>query len=506
MIGLLGMLLPFLKTLTLGSFLGVGFYAPFLWWLSLPGIIWWITYITETSTRQQAGWRGLGTFLVLNIWAYSWFTSVSPIAWLTIDSHLALMVLHVYWLLTALCFAIPGFFLAVGIRMLHQTGQTWMVIPGVSVGWLLADVVGSVIFSVFSIGPGSAVNTHMSFGYIGYHLAQHLTLFHISAWGGVYSLTVVLVALMGLIWWSGSFWYRARWSAVVVGVVSLMFVLGAIPASAGLFTPSKTVGAYSVLVLETNFYGQQHDDFVAANQRIDLYKDIFQTLDISMFDHVILPEDARFMASFGTNLFGLAQLRQIFGTSTEALLVDSSRVTVDDNAILRGEIIQLSDFSQIQAFDKQFLVPHGEFLPTLAAVSLRALGLGSIVAELEATLDYRPGPSREQALVAVTTPRILFCFESVNPRGVRKIIDTKVIERPLVVHPLSHAWFDNPSILQSQLDTMLRVQARWNRVFIVSAGNKAPSAVYLPDGSMLQSSTKTPLHSNSHIDAYQFVF
>ena len=145
-------------------------------------------------------------------------------------------------------------------------------------------------------------------------------------------------------------------------------------------------------------------------------------------------------------------------------------------------------------------------MPYIYAAVLRMFGLSDIVSDIEQSLAYRPGPNREQAHHDVSVPRILFCFESINPLGVRTIIDTSTSSRPLVVHPLSHAWFTKPGILQQQLDTMLRIQARWNGVYIVSAGNKAPSNLYYPDGSFVSSAHLQPLVENQYVSAYEFTF
>ena len=232
---------------------------------------------------------------------------------------------------------------------------------------------------------------------------------------------------------------------------------------------------------------------------------MFEQITITDIDYIILPEDARFSAGLDSGLLGAVQLRMVFGTSSKATLIDSGRVEQNEQTVLRSEIIELSDLRRTK-LDKQYLVPQGEFMPQLYAMLFRGLGLGSHIAEIEQTLAYQPGPYHDQLQLDTSMPRILFCFASVNPRGVRQIIGTDMLSRPLVVHPISHAWFNEPTILHQQLDTMLRVQARWNQVFILSAGNQAPSKLYTPGGAVHSSEDMEAVYKNDFITAYHFSF
>jgi apolipoprotein N-acyltransferase len=57
---------------------------------------------------------------------------------------------------------------------------------------------------------------------------------------------------------------------------------------------------------------------------------------------------------------------------------------------------------------------------------------------------------------------------------------------PFIAHPTSHAWFHESKILWQQQDVMLKVQALWNDVAIVSAGNMAYGALYTKAGKKIQ--------------------
>ena len=46
------------------------------------------------------------------------------------------------------------------------------------------------------------------------------------------------------------------------------------------------------------------------------------------------------------------------------------------------------------------------------------------------------------------------------------------------MHPVSHAWFNNPKSLWYQLDLMLKAQVRWNKTPLVQASNLSPLKAY----------------------------
>lgn len=134
-------------------------------------------------------------------------------------------------------------------------------------------------------------------------------------------------------------------------------------------------------------------------------------------------------------------------------------------------------------FDKQYLVPQGEYVPTLYGAILYLLGYGDVVARVAQDSSYRPGPLTQTTSLPSYIPGVLFCFESVSPVGVSSLQKNRPL--PFVAHPISHAWFHTPHILWQQLDVMLQIKARYSGVPIVSAGNMVAGKLYLPNGEIV---------------------
>jgi hypothetical protein len=59
-------------------------------------------------------------------------------------------------------------------------------------------------------------------------------------------------------------------------------------------------------------------------------------------------------------------------------------------------------------------------------------------------------------------------------------------EVPFIAHPISYAWFHDPVSMRHQYDSMLKIQAIWNQVSIVSAGNMVNGVMYTPQGEIIK--------------------
>ena len=107
-------------------------------------------------------------------------------------------------------------------------------------------------------------------------------------------------------------------------------------------------------------------------------------------------------------------------------------------------------------------------------------GFGDVAKKLQERFTYVPGPEPSQAQFAAHVPGILFCFESADPVAVKRLLAQRPV--PFIAHPISHAWFHESELLWKQQDVMLKMQALWSGVPIVSAANMAKGALYTKEG------------------------
>jgi len=128
---------------------------------------------------------------------------------------------------------------------------------------------------------------------------------------------------------------------------------------------------------------------------------------------------------------------------------------------------------------KQYLTPQGEYLPWLTEQVLELTGNTAALNNPHLG-NYIRGP--RVAIENSDISAVLFCFEAINPIAIRTLLKQYPEKPPFIAHPIAHGWFHSNVLYQHQLDTMLRIQAVWNQVTIISAGNMTTGKVYLPNG------------------------
>lgn len=392
-----------------------------------------------------------------------------------------MLLIALYWITASLWLGIGGVLFAGGLQLLQQIRipRRWQVLP-IAVWWCTAEVLGSLIFSIITIGEGGIVTSAFSFGFTGFLLAQHEGLLQLARIAGVYGLSVLFGVVAYVL--AQALRVRTVSGVSVLAGTLVVFVSGSIPVATWLPT-GESDATYSVAVVDSWFpLDMLQADVTRTTIRTE-YGEAVATALAAGADHVILPEDARFFdqsrpAGSQRALFDLRFERP------SIILVDSGRVELDDGGAAVQAFVYDGINDIIDRVQKRYLVPQGEFMPTAYASTLRLFGYGAIVDQVAADVSYRVGPNTDQSGVSPAAPGILFCFESVDPRGVRQVVRERG-DVPFIAHPISHAWFHDPHQLWWQLDTMLRVQAIWNQVPIVSAGSHVFGQIYLPTGERL---------------------
>jgi len=309
-------------------------------------------------------------------------------------------------------------------------------------------------------------------------MVGHNWLVQVAQWGGVYALGLLLVSLSTLtIWLIVKRQVAIRYVALSLG---LFVCTSLIPWPHNELTDETNT--YAVVIIDTTFTPQDLADADSAATRQAAQEAAIQAALLLEPDYVLLPEDARYFNQIQASTLTQAQFK--FRTNNpEVVVVDSGRVTVDEQVVLQSFVYNGASHTVDQS-QKRYLVPQGEFMPSLYQAGLKLFGHSEVIDAIAGTLDYTVGTDTSQADFASSSPGVLFCFESVSPWGVRAIIQERR-NVPFIAHPISHAWFNEPHILWQQLDSMLRVQAIWNQQYIVSAGNQTKSRVYSPAGTVV---------------------
>jgi hypothetical protein len=465
-----------------GLLLGVGFVYPPVWFLSLFGITLQLYLIINVKP-----WRYLGSFLAWGIkflLVLSFYWSIYPIQWLPFSFSPAVEVLLVglYWITVSVFLATGGLVLAGAIRGLkgvlqHTPWLGFMVVPMI---WVGSEVAGSYLLSLFTLGSGSTINGYFSFGYIGLLLSEHNGFFLLSKFAGVYGLSFVAV----LIAW-GILWVAKKYRRAVKVVIGVGAVFGLLLTNS-LVLPMSEPTENQVRVATINTWFPVAESF-SREALPAMQAEQTEAMEAALAiepDYILTGEDERLLnqADGIETVKNFWQFR--YASSAKPTIIDSSRIVTAAGAVLQGLVYDTSTNEHTIAH-KKYLVPQGEFVPYLYDWGFRLFGLSGMMDELNRLLSYRVGEKTSQADFAPTAPGILFCFESSAATGVRSL----VLERPnlpFVVHPVSHAWFNDSNLLRQQIEASLRIQASWNNLTIISAGRHAPSQIFMPSGEVTE--------------------
>jgi len=459
------------ESLLVGIILGIGFVVPALWWLSLVGVGYVVWLLEQDKLTPGRAWM---MWTVKYLLSLLWFWSVYPLDWLGVNlGSLELVAIGFYWL-TATVWLGSGGVLVYGLYKLIQTFLPRVRFAVLPLIWLLGELFGALVFSVMTYGPGATVGTKFSFGFVGYHLAQHNLLLQTAAVGGVYVLTILLVVFAVIGFWLIQ---QKRW--VVVGILTSALFLST------LWTPSEIEvdQGVTVAVVDTDIsatYRLTNQGQFAKKAAIDEAYEAAVALPV---EYVVFPEDSRvFDQSQGIS--NLEALLEFTTASSSPTVIDSGSVTGVSDSVLQGVIYDPAR-AEATIATKRYLVPQGEFMPTAYYWLLRLIGFGETAEYMQSNFSYVAGEQNSQAQFSAELPLILFCFESVDPTGVRSLVQDRTDTPPFIAHVVSHGWFHDARNLYPQLEAMLRIQAIWNRVYIVSAANQATGYTITANGTIV---------------------
>ncbi|MBY0538769.1 hypothetical protein K2P47_05240 [Patescibacteria group bacterium] len=462
----------------IGCCLGIGFVFPALWWLSFIAIIWMVAALeTSVSTKKLIGLFAL-MWGIKSLCSIIWFWSAYPIDWVDgLSSGAQLTLISAYWLTSGLWLCSGGVLFAFLSRYTQKKVRIsrafWLgLLP---LFWLLSEISAAIVFSFFTAGPGSFLQAYFSFGMIGYLLATTPFGVWAAVIGQVYGLSVLMVGISIFLYRIYKNVSTGRFIAVAATLVVLVSFV-TVPFS------QHDDSAQTVIAVDTKF----NPALLATETGYQVKFDTLQTAVTAAVtreaDVILLPEDSRYVHTKFAD-FNIQQVMtywQFIHPDSKAVVIDSGRYTTESGeTVLRASALDPKN-GVVWQFDKQYLVPQGEYVPSAYGAVLRLLGYGTVVDVVAADSSYIPGPLTQTADVPTHVPPVLFCFESVNPLGATTLQNTRPIS--FIAHPVSHGWFHEPRILWQQLDVMLQVQARFSGVPIVSAGNMVEGKMYLPSG------------------------
>ncbi|MCA9362003.1 hypothetical protein KC906_01385 [Candidatus Kaiserbacteria bacterium] len=455
---------------------------PQFWILGFTGVAYCIYLLEQPASVRSKAFGVWLAWVVKSGCAVWWMWSVYPIEWLPASlGQIQMLLIGFSWLMTAVSLGAGALVLVSGrvgftaLGKLPKWSYHFLIYPLL---WVIGEMVGSLLFSIFFYGPGGTIGTDFSFGYVGYLIAQHQWFIQVAQLAGVYGLSILIVVLAGgVVWWMQTNTVKPSW-LVAIGLSLYLTGFVAWPTP----TVSPVNNGYEVAFIETSFESRMFlsEDGVRA-QRMAL-EDAMNAALASGATYIILPEDSRYFdqsrSPSATRL--LFALRH---DDPEVVIVDSARAVVGGQTVQQAFVYN-GPQETVDRFHKRYLVPQGEYISSIYIKLFELFGMHDSLKYLGQDISYEVGPWTNQSTGAKNIPAILFCFESFAPKGM-KVLQAERPDMPFTVHIASHAWFHEPNSLWSQMEAMLKVQVIWTQQYLVSVGNMVESNIYTPQGQVL---------------------
>lgn len=476
-------------TIASGVLLAISANFPVWWWLSLVGLVPFLVVAYQVTARIAFWWGWLfGAVYMTGVW---WFLfDTLPLDWAGIESQMAGYILVSYSLI--LVAIIPSVLSGVWSYLFarYRQGNLWDI--GLGTGWwVFLELARAWLVSVFLYGPGGSVGINWTSGFLGYNLAPSSLLLPLASLGGVYLLSAVAVTcnLFILVAWrlrtSGQFGQKkfklGGLGLAALGVIGLALVYQQV------FLTAET--DRSVRFGVANTYAPSYSRVTKDELRLQLAdKKDFVSGQLSemeiMPEVMVFPEDNRllwYLATEGERDF----IENLGDQSGPTLWIDSERAPNQSGSPnLRFTYLDDSN-GDYEYSGKEFLIPHGEYVPYVSKFFLTMIGKREWVVGFEnirrnSRGEYSRGYDYQGLYVEATACSDLMLanlYSGAVDRGAGFLINSA-----------SHSLFNGSQILYHQTVNVAKVRAvETNRYFIYSA-NFMPSFVLDNRGRVVVSS------------------
>ncbi|USG61212.1 apolipoprotein N-acyltransferase [Sneathiella marina] len=470
--------LTFLKKALLAFLLGLMVAAAlppvhlvFLLPVSFTGLI---LILSGAKNRKQAFFVG---------WWFAWGQFIAGLYWIGVaftidaDAHAALMPLPVL-ALPAFLAIFPGLAtLATHMTKVESVGRIFIFTSF----WILSEYVRGTIFTGFP------------WNLVGYSWTFFLPVLQSTAYIGIYGLTLltVLVSCLPALLADRHIPKSTAIRFIATGgmVFILIFVAGQWRLN------EQTTDVYSekkIRIIQPNI--RQADKWKPHLRRNHLLKTITLSQTENGFhpDYLIWPETA--VPYFLTTSDQLkAQLTE-FVPQGGAIVTGAPRHNPETNQYWNSVHVLDGDGQIKQTYDKQHLVPYGEYLPLRNW--LKATGLMKLIPVLDQMSDFaipEAGAPKVISLSGLPPARVMICYEIAFPWEV--VPNTQF---SWILNATNDGWFGNTSGPYQHLAITITRAVEHGKP-VIRAANTGISAIIDPYGNIVQ---KLDLNETGIIDGY----
>jgi apolipoprotein N-acyltransferase len=331
---------------------------------------------------------------------------------------------------------------------------------------ILIPLLWTAIEWIRSLGPYGVTG-----GGLGYSQAGFLPVLQLASIAGIYGITFLVVlfneAVAGdlLAGKPRNIFFAALILAVAVGFGA--YRIHAFKVS------GKPI---NVAVIQANIPQDAKLDYRNAFDIVSSQEVLSRIALLSKPDIVIWPETAVTTYLFDVNEIHSKIVNMISGGGAFFLIGTPYR----ENDKIYNSVVAFSKNGQlIGRYDKQRLVPFGEYLP-LRPYSYRILGQAELFAQ-----DYNSNPRPQLIDLGLVKAGVAICFESTFPYLVRDQVKRGA---KFILVATNDAWFFDSAALYQHIQAA-QMRAVENGVYVVQAANTGISAIIDPLGRVVKRSS-----------------
>lgn len=459
---------PYSIAILAGLLLGSGTVWYVLWPLSLGAFALVTHIVTAVKVRHQRVRALMLTSAIAYAFSfYGIYFETMPLDWLGLPNVTALGILTSIWLITIAIFS-------VSFTLLFSWGRTltegsWIDVYIIASLYVLADTLGTFLYSLVFYGQGARIGPHFSMGSPGYQLADSTALLQLGEYGGIYALlfTQAFVGSAGYLLYTKLSTTKAKYIGISM-YASAILMIAFIPLSV---VDSDESTAVSVGVV--SLYDTKHE---TGEFRIKLLEQL-QTLP-SNVGIIALPEDSRFIQYLNEDEAELLS-RQF----SDTYILDSG--TLSTSLGLAPEIQYFTTTNQaIATSSKEFLMIFGEYMPKLYAHIGVLIGQGEVVRAIQENHGYTTSDSY---LFTYDTHMISakLCSDAMSPVLYAR---EAVLGASVLFNLASHGWFHRSELLYELSKRVGKVRAVESRRWYVRAAYETPAFVLNEKGQVVAES------------------
>jgi len=425
-------------------------------------------------------WVGFIAGLFYFSYIFWWLWSLYPLDSLGIEKKsVAIIILSVIFTLcvfiTSTFWGLFGFFAEKFSK--NNLGLTWTPLLLAS-AFVIAEYLRSIFFSIFWYGGGGAIGPHWPLGNIAYLFVDINYISRLSSFFGIYSIDFILFYGGSLIFLFFS--NLTKWKTCLIQAISLLgliLLLNLIYShqDVNLDTP------ISVAVVQTNIGSL---DLLDTEKSISIFQKKLELISSASktAELIILPEGAGLLSNLSRFLKNDG-IKKYFDklSDKEIFILDNMRTSVDDQPYSVSTLIS-SKSGLVGLYNKEILVPLGEFMPYIAQLPISLLS-SDYMGWFSTYRVLAKGSGQNIIQLKNVTLKVLICSELISP-------GKSLSGNPNLIITLgSYSVWNSDRLAKKQILSAARFRAIENRKYLVLASNSDQSYIINDRGIIEKSGT-----------------